>query len=757
MKHHAYIPVYALTLLLSAALLFSVQPMFSKMILPLLGGTPQVWNTAMLFFQVMLLGGYAYAHVTSRFLSINMQSSLHILLLFLFLVVMPISIPEGWLPPVDKDPTLWQLSLMTITVGGPFFVLAGSAPMLQRWFSETDHKDAGNPYFLYGASNLGSISALLAYPVLIEPFYELFLQSAYWMMGYLALILMMCIASLLAHPGKTKKKKKAKTAANDSNISWPLRFQWVVLAFAPSSLMLGVTTFITTDIASVPLLWILPLALYVGTFIIVFARRQIIKRDTVMMIQGMLFILLLVQMMAFHPPPAILILTHLALFFFSALACHTELATSRPSARHLTEFYLIMSIGGALGGFFNAIIAPSMFIIPLEYVLVLILVNFLRYSTDEKTSFNNAVTKLKEGIKTRNFITPYTIALFLIFCAAIISFALPHYNIYCVSAAIIAASLGFLIHTRWLFAMAAALVLLLYPPGYQWGQHIFKDIVHRDRNFFGVMRVVETYEEERLLLHGTTNHGAQPLDDEHKLRPLSYYSEFSPVNDVFRHLSAKRGKSKVAVVGLGIGVTACFKRDGRHFDFYEIDPDIAAIAENPDLFTYLSDCGSPYSIILGDGRLKIAEQPENHYDLILLDAFSSDNIPVHLLTREAVQLYLDKLKPDGVLVFNISNKYLDIEPVLAEIGKEMEIPTYARYTRGGQIEGTDLRGYAAHFLIMSPSERNIPFFLKRDWSEARSREGVKLWSDQFSNIVSVFGNKTGLRRHKELTAEENNE
>ena len=735
MNFRLYIPVYSLTLLLSAALLFSVQPMFSKMILPMLGGTPQVWNTAMLFFQVMLLGGYAYAHGTTRFLNIRLQAVLHVFLLLVFLMVLPIAIPPGWEPPTDSDPTLWQLSLMAITVGGPFFVLAASAPMLQRWFTNSGHPDAGDPYFLYGASNLGSMTALLAYPSVIEPLWALPRQSEIWACGYILLIACTLFAAFLIWNSKQTKKPAQRKAANDEAITWKRRLKWLILAFIPSSLMLGVTTFITTDIASVPMLWILPLALYVGTFIIVFAKTRLISKQNIMLIQGFLMIALIAQMILFTPVPGLLIVFHMLVFFFSALACHTELADSRPRATHLTEFYLIMSFGGALGGFFNAIIAPQFFIIPLEYALALGAACFMRYASKREKfprSFSTDVM-IALGVIALVFITSNIDRHSHVTAQGILTFG-------------IVMCLSFLIEKRWLFAMAICGSLMFYPPGYQWGRFLFEKIAHQDRSFFGVIKVVDANNGQRILLHGTTNHGTQALDKKHKMTPMSYYSPASPISDAFSLLNKKTGKQNVAVLGLGIGVTACFKKKDREFDFFEIDPKVAQIAENPEYFTFLSDCGSPYEIILGDGRLTLENMPDNYYDLILLDAFSSDNIPVHLLTLEAIELYFKKLKKDGILIFNISNNYLDIEPVLAKTAEHMNLAGYARLSDEGKIEGTNFQYYHAHFLVLSRNKNLSEALEGLDWTRAEPRDGVNLWTDQYSNIFSVLGNKTGKRR-----------
>lgn len=746
-----YTPVYALTLLLSAALLFSVQPMFSKMILPLLGGTPQVWNTAMLFFQLCLLGGYAYAHGTSRFLGVRTQAVLHLVLLGVFAFALPFAIPAGWHPPVDKDPTLWQLSLMAATVGGPFFVLAGSAPMLQRWFSVSGHPNADNPYFLYGASNLGSMTALLAYPVLIEPLLPLPQQADDWAWGYFALAGMTALAGLLIW-NSGRGEKAALASGTAEVITWKRRGYWLILSFIPSSLMLGVTTFLTTDIASVPLLWILPLAIYVGTFILVFARRPLLSKKLVTTGFEIFLIIMIAQTILYSAtsaPPFPTIALHITMFFFAAMLCHTILAQDRPHATRLTEFYLIMSIGGALGGFFNAIVAPQTFVIPLEYVIILVLAAFIRRAGDPRQSFREAWSAVGAFIRSRSldalFSLPVIMAAMAL-AATVFAFGLGSKPVLYACATLVVAGLFLIRDKRWLFALTACFVLTLFPPGFYWGQHGFTKIVHMDRNFFGVIRVVETNKGERTLIHGTTSHGAQALDEKHHLTPLSYYSHKSPINDVFAYWNTKEGPQEIGAVGLGIGVTACFSKKGRHFDFFEIDSDIAAIAQDKRYFTYLSNCGSPYDIIMGDGRLTIQGIPDSHYDVIVLDAFSSDNIPIHLMTEEAFSLYLRKLKPEGTIVVNVSNNYLDLEPVISRVAEKLGVKALGYMTNGGKIEDTELTYNPAHFVALTRSPEAAAWLESRGWSAGMFREGVKSWSDQYSNIISVLGNKTVIRR-----------
>ncbi|WP_340198411.1 fused MFS/spermidine synthase [Ascidiimonas sp. W6] len=736
MNSRLYVVLYSVTLLLSASLLFVVQPMFSKMILPLLGGTPQVWNTAMLFFQLLLLGGYAYAHGTTKYLSIRVQAILHVILLVMFFFVLPIAIPEGWIPPLSKDPTLWQLSLMTVTIGGPFFVLSGSAPMFQRWFSGTNHKDANNPYFLYGASNLGSMTALLFYPVIIEPAMNLGEQSHTWMYGYMALIVFTIFCALVVW--KTNKKKiEDKIVIEKEVITWGRRGKWLLLSFIPSSLMLGVTTYITTDVASVPLLWIIPLALYVSTFIIVFARKPIISEEKSSETFSFLLIFMFVYMILYQSKGIIFVPIHMILFFFAALVCHSALSSSKPSAQKLTEFYLIMSIGGALGGVFNALVTPNLFIIPIEYALVLGLAACMRFANEKQEK-----TKL------------YYFAIGIITIVAI-TFGINNESMIVkgLMTLVSLTGLALIINKRWVFGITVAITLLIAPPGDIW-DYVTSDTILQDRNFFGVMRVIDTEDNQRIFVHGTTVHGTQSLEKGYEYTPMAYYYDTSPIADMFKFAATNYGEQKIAVLGLGVGVTACFDRDGRTFDFFEIDPGIIRIAENPKYFTFLSDCGSTYKIIEGDARLTLAYKPDNSYEFILADAYSSDNIPVHLITREAVELYLSKLKPNGLLGFNISNSYLDIEPVLAEIADSFQIKGYAKFSKGKTIEGLEIKSNDTAAFVFARNEQQEKFLSENGWTPAKKRKGVGLWTDSFSNIVGVIGIRTLKKRIEELERKE---
>lgn len=725
-----YVPIFSITLILSAFLLFSVQPLFGKMALPLLGGTPAVWNTAMMFFQALLLGGYAYAHLSSKYLGIRTQALLHLGLLGLCVLSLPVAIPSGWSsPPVTDNPAPWLLGLMTMAVGGPFFVIAATAPMLQRWFSTTDHPDAHNPYFLYAASNLGSMAALILYPLAIEPLLGVHLQSRAWMGGYLALALLVALAGFVSRHGQTTSAAATDPhlPANSMTPDNKMRLTWLALSFIPSSLMLGVTTYITTDIAAVPLLWVVPLALYLLTFIIVFARGCTLSVNRAYRWQALtLTLLVLVFIRDPFKAKAITVGLHLIAFFVCALTCHLALAHRRPTPQHLTEFYLFMSLGGVLGGVFNSLLAPFLFVIPLEYALALglsVLAPFI--SGDMK--FNPQ--DIKRDYK------PALAAVLLSACALI-----PTKSAAIIMIALIAIGISLLKLSRRRTCTFACvfLVVLALDPGFEWSQ--LGRSLHMERNFFGVIRVTTSEKGGmRMLLHGTTLHGTQAIDETYKLSPISYYAAGAPGGQVFGMLSDIRGHApqSVAMLGLGVGSTACFFEKGRDFVFYEIDPAMKRIAEDKSLFTYLSDCGSPYRIIMGDGRLRIAEAPDASYDMIFLDAFSSDSIPMHLLTKEAFDIYFRKLKPQGLIVVHISNRFLDLSPVVTALGKAMNAETRFSHNLGRLLAPPDIVMQGSIFGIMSRNDDLISIIDER-YTRWKPYSGTELpvWTDDYANILA---------------------
>ena len=711
-----------------------------------------MWNTSMLFFQITLLAGYTYSHFTTRFLSVHNQAILHICLLALFSFVLPFAIPEGRIPASKSNPALWQLILMASVIGGPFFILSGTAPMLQRWFSKTNHPDAGNPYFLYGASNLGSMSALLSYPILIEPNFTLGKQSLYWTYGYLTLIMTIIIAAIIVwKQAKPEHAPTIKSQTSSEKVHWRLRGYWAVMAFLPSSLMLGVTTYITTDIASTPLFWIVPLSIYVGSFILVFSRKKIMSMEFITNGFSISVALMLINLITWNSLDASISVTIIMItFFFAAMLCHTLLANSRPPATHLTEFYLIMSVGGALGGFFNAIITPMFFIIPIEFALILVITIFLRHSDKADQTFAKCYKNFVRNAQLKKldlfFELPVIGLILIVLVTTTLATTAHSADTIPIAAAIFAAGFLLLYKTRWVFSIACMYVFLLFPPGYNWLISDNQKVLMIDRNFFGAMRIIDFGKTERVFIHGTTTHGSQAIDEKYQLIPIGYYSALSPLSDIFDILDLKSSPQRVALMGLGVGSTLCYQKPDRHYDIFEIDPDVAAIAENKEYFTYLSDCGSGYDIHIGDARLNILREENSIYDLIFIDTYSSDNIPIHIITIEALRSYMKKLKDGGIIAFNISNRHLDLEPVVHKAAKELEAFSISKVTNAAELKD-GLMVYSTQYAIITKNSNTVNL-LKHNhgWEDTSDRKSVNLWTDDYSNIISVWGNHSAIKR-----------
>lgn len=725
MSQQTSVPIYVVTLLLSAFLLFSVQPMFSKMILPLLGGTPSVWNTAMMFFQAMLLAGYGYAHISSRYLAPRAQAFMHMGLLTLCLVFLPVAVPAT-LPPPDTQgsPILWQLHAMTVALGLPFLVLAGTAPMVQRWFSATDHHDAANPYFLYAASNAGSMAALLAYPTIIEMMIGARAQSYAWAVLYILLIGCIAFCGLM-----TSSRKDEIHVSPASPITTGQKLLWIALAFIPSSMMLGVTTYITTDIASIPLLWIFPLTLYLGSFIIAFGRNRRMNLASVYLFQSVLMLIMAVLFMknVFGPELYPLII-HLSLFFVCALSSHIALADKKPDASHLTAFYLYISLGGVLGGIFNTLIAPVIFPVTFEYPLVLAAAMFIPFFAGAyKTDF-------------KSLSKDWLIILFAI-AVSVAAIFVSGDILYSIIAQILVISALLLLLNREAYLSLAVCIaaIFLCHPGYDWSE--LKRTLHIERNFFGTSKItLSPYGALHVFMHGTTIHGQQAVGEEYRLTPLTYFYPEGPAGNVFEILSnTVEGPQNVAVLGLGAGSVACYAHQGRIFDFFEIDPAVISIAQNKSLFTYLSDCGSPYKIIPGDARLELVKMPDQSYDLIFMDAFSSDSIPVHMITEEAFHIYFSKLKPGGLIVINISNRHLNLKPLVAAIAKDTGAE--ARFYRygGKMLSPPEIKSASAAYAIVTRNPATVKIIDTQypHW-KAYGGAPTHAWTDDYANFLSLL-------------------
>ena len=736
-----------MTLFMNAALLFAVQPMFSKMVLPMLGGTPSVWNTCMLFFQTALLGGYLYAHVTSRWLNVRTQSVLQIVLFALTFLTLPVAVASGWRPTSSDMPVWWLAALLAVSLGAPFFMLSTGAPLLQRWFSESGHPSAANPYFLYAASNLGSMVALVAYPVLIEPRLRLAQQSYLWTVAYVVLVLLIAICAFVVRRGLLRSTPPRPVVADataadvDALGVMPFdaprvvaerltvwrRARWVLLSFVPSSMLLAVTTYLSTDVASIPLLWIVPLAIYLLTFVIVFARKVVIFRHTFAVWLQPPFLLILSVAIALMMQRSVTALapTHLAAFFLTALVCHGELAKDRPSVSHLTEFYLWLSVGGVLGGIFNVLIAPQIFDSVVEYPIAIVLAAALRPTLAKRGPLAKAldvvlpvalfamiVVLMRAGFPPKSWGDKAPVWAFGAYAMIVLCFQRHPVR----------------------FALGVAAIFI----GATLGRGTDQTLLFRGRSFFGVYRVM-AYPKHHALQNGTTTHGGQSIYPEFARDPLTYYHRDGPLGQSFTWLMRRNPNRRVAIVGLGTGTIACYGRSNETWTFYEIDPLIERIAFNPNYFTYLRDCPPAKRIVLGDARLSLAQAPDSAYDYIILDAFSSDAIPVHLVTREALQLYLRKLAPGGSIAFHISNRYLDLQPVIVEIARDARVAGIVGSDTAVTPTMTMSFKMNSKWVVLSRSARDHALLaLQPGWRVLPPKANVGVWTDDFSNVLSVF-------------------
>jgi hypothetical protein len=729
--------LFGLTLFVSATLLFLVQPMFARMVLPLLGGTPAVWSTCVVFFQAALLAGYLYSHLSTSYLSPRSQLLLHAGVLLLPWLVLPVSLASWGAPPGGDSPVGWLLLLLTATVGLPFFAVTTSAPLLQRWFANTAHPAARDPYFLYASSNVGSMLALLTYPLLIEPNLALARQSFVWEAGYGVLVLLVLGCGLLSRltPGSTALTGDT-TEADAERPTASVQLRWVALNLVPSSLLLGVTTHLTTDVAAIPLLWVLPLALYLATFIVVFSRGGERVHPQFVRLTPMVALLVLARMVTgIAMPMGLDVGLHLLAFFGVSMTCHGELARTRPAAGYLTRFYLLMSLGGVIGGLFNALVAPVVFNTSLEYPIALVLACLLLPVAAGQARFIRADVVWALGIA----------AVGAVYCFAAQRVDREHLGSVMgdggamavqMLPALIPLGLCFLTSSRpvrfglTVAGLMTASIALEDPSGL---------VRHRARGFFGQMAVLnDPTRHVNWLVHGTTLHGKQARDPAMRQEPLTYFHRSGPMGQVFALPAAQR--KHIGIMGLGMGSLACYARSGQDWTFYEIDPIIARVAEDERYFSCLADArrrDDSAVVVLGDARLRLVDAPAHVYDLLVLDSFSSDSVPMHLISHEAIQLYLAKLAEDGVLVFNISNRYLDLEPVLARLASEEGLVALTRLDRSRLDEFPDKS--PSRWLVMARKREAVAVLVQSgDWSEARERAGVGLWCDDFSNLFSVL-------------------
>ncbi len=717
--------LFAVAVFTSAALVFIVQPMLARMILPRLGGSSMVWNTSLAFFQGALLLGYAYAHMLQRIPSLRRQMIVHFCVLVLAALTLPLRISGLLGDPAVDQPGLWLVGVLAVSVGAPFAALSATAPLIQAWFARL-HGGGPNPrdpYVLYAASNLGSLLALLAYPLVVEPFTRLGTQSLGWTVGYGLFALV--IVALIALAWRARDQVPA-VAAQDAPeeeraaiITWRDRFEWMLIAAAPSSLLLGVTGHISSDIASAPFLWVAPLALYLLTFIIAFASPKGPFVRWALILQAV-FVPDALLLYAVPGAPVVLQLPlHLLAFFFTALVCAYALAWRRPPKAQLTEFYMWMSLGGVLGGSFNAFIAPVLFSGVWEYPIVLILAALARPTARIKMSVQEKV---------------WCVAGVLCGLALLIPLDVPRE----VRAGVMLAPALFAVLLRHrtvaLTVVIAVMAFGAYVPLVTRGE------TESRRSFFGVVQIkqhqVAGIGPVRVMVHGSTIHGAQALDPARRCTPMTYYSPRTPMGEVFTTEGARRPGMSVGVVGLGTGSVAAFSRPGDRMTFFEIDPLIARLAFEPQRFTFVADCAKgPVDLVLGDARVRLEGLPDRVFDLLMIDAFSSDTIPTHLMTAEAVRLYFRLIKPGGVVMLHLSNRNVELGgPAEAAV---RQAGGYVLQQRYWSDSPNPYQESSSHVLVAARTAEDLaPYAKSGKWNYAPAQAAA--WTDDYVNLAGAI-------------------
>jgi SAM-dependent methyltransferase len=710
--------------------------MVGKMFLPYLGGTAAVWTTCVLFFQFMLLVGYVYAHFLARISDMRTQFVIHGTLLLLPLGFLPIRFSGAPTESFSQHPSLQLLAGLMTSTAIPFFVVATTAPLVQNWLSRTTHTASSDPYFLYSVSNAGSLLALAAYPFVLEPQIGAASQSQLWFAGYVALIVMFALTVVALREAQAREREASRderhwatrmeqAAKPAARIDAKTRLFWIAASFIPSGLMLAVTNHIAANVASVPFLWLLPLALYLLTFIFAFGRRlhassTRVSRLIPIVLLGV-FPLVAAQVVA---PPGlnwIVIGLHLLLLFVGALLCHTRLAESRPGPQQLTEFYFWVALGGVLGGVFTATLAPMVFSTVLEYPLLVATLPF----------FRGGKVKISDLLIAAGFavglVTTWIIFLVTHLDSNTEAVALAH---------TVVLFAGYKLSRQperfaWLFLVFIAAYTMILP-GYIEGANR----VYATRNFFGVKKVLDDPALHlRKLLHGDTTHGIESADPARVGQPLSYYYRGGSVSDVIEMMRGRRRSQRFAVLGLGAGTMASYADAAHHMTFYEIDPSVEPIARR--YFTFLSRCGSNCDVVIGDGRLQLAREPDDSFDLILLDAFSSDSVPTHLLSREALEIYLAKLRPDGVLLFHVSNRYLNVEKLVSALVTDAGLTAFSRFDDAGNLRKVG-KSSANHVAAAREAKDLKPLAALPGWEPVPHPADFKPWTDDYSNLLGLI-------------------
>jgi hypothetical protein len=698
--------LFSLTLFSSAFLLFCIEPLVAKMLLPVAGGAAAVWSTCLVFFQATLLGGYAFTHFVSRRLAPRRHAIVYAVLFPAALATMPIAL-RGRL---GAHPALDVLALLAAGVGAPFFVLSTLAPALQRWFADTRALHAKDPYFLYVASNVGSLGALAAYPFVVEPTLDLAVQARWLRVGFAAVggLVLACALAVDRRP-------LVHAAAGSPPIAPGRRARWVLLAAVPSAQLVAVTTYLTTEVAPAPLLWVVPLAAYLLSFVFVFARRpplshaRVARRVPLAALVGLLLVLA-----DANQPAALVFALHVVLLFWVATYCHGAIAGDRPAPARLAEYYAWMSLGGVVGGAAVALAAPLVFTKPIEYPLCFLLaLACLPSARPPRWALGVAAAAVAVAVAGQALAASGLVDVGeakLVGVPLLVAFAVDRFPR--------------------ILSWTLAAVFVVATASVDARTHV----VHRERSFFGAFDVARD-EDGTSLMHGNTMHGVQLVRAPHT--PTLYYTRSGPVGDVFAVARAAGRTRSVAVIGLGTGTLATYALAGERWRFFELDPAVVRIARDPRYFTFLSDAfGDRADVVVGDARIELAKDT-GRYDLLVVDAFTSDSIPTHLLTREALASYRTKLEPGATIAWHVSNRHLDLRPELAALADDAGWSALVRDDEavGG---GEPVHKAASRWVAMAERPETLAPLRARGWTDVPRRAGFRCWTDQRASIVTVL-------------------
>jgi len=653
------------------------------------------------------------------------------------MVTLPLSIHSGWGEPPTSGYAFWLLGLFAVSIGLPFFALAANNPLLQAWFVRTGHPNGPDPYFLYASSNIGSFLALLSYPVLLEPMFALRIQNLIWTGGYGLLILLIagCGMLLLQSPPNAAALNMPEDDANAPAPSWLLRARWIFLAAVPSGLLIAVTAHISTDVAAAPLLWVLPLSLYLLTWVLVFQSRPLLPHRLMLLLQP-LAIAGVVILLAFGGEQNLLLTLggHQLCFFIIAMASHGELARTRPAAKYLTGFYVALSFGGMIGGLFAGLIAPYAFSWVAEYPILLALAALCRPPGHERLPW---ATQWYWPL-----LAAIAVALILpVYYAGQIFAWLEDHRVWMIGGVgVLAALLAVILNgNRWkIFAtVAVALVLLRAYPNDD-GR------VETVRSFFGVHKIVVTPNGQyHVLMHGTTIHGAEKFRNDDgtpvtgRPEPITYYHKDGGIGQAINAIRERKGAPlRVAVIGLGSGSLTCASEPGEDWKFFEIDQTMVDSARDPKYFTYIQKCEPDLKPVIGDARLTFAKEPSGTYDVIIVDAYSSDAIPIHLATEEAMEIYKDKLAPQGAVVMHVSNRHLELESVVVGIAEANDLKSWVY----NEDTGRDAEYiFSTTVVVSAREEADVGKLASSDkWTLTEAEESQRVWTDDYSNIVGAL-------------------